>query len=49
VAGSGCGENLKLFNVSIKTGAVAQGDVPTLRKMLRIDAESVYSDIKELI
>jgi 1-deoxy-D-xylulose-5-phosphate synthase len=49
VAGSGCGENLKLFNVSIKTGAVSQGDVPTLRKMLRIDAESVYSDIKELI
>jgi deoxyxylulose-5-phosphate synthase len=40
-------KNIQLLDISIKTGSVEQGDVRTLRNVLRIDAESVYKVIKE--
>jgi 1-deoxy-D-xylulose-5-phosphate synthase len=40
---------VQLYNVSVKTGYVEQGDIKTLRKMLRIDAETIYSDIKQRV
>jgi 1-deoxy-D-xylulose-5-phosphate synthase len=39
---------VQIYNASIKSGYVEQGDVRTLRKMLRIDAETVFFDIKQL-
>ena len=41
--------NLKVINIGIEDSFVKQGDIPTLRKVCKIDGESIYERIKELL